>query len=224
MRSRKRFLGRLRALGERHHCAKTAVTARDFMSNGGMSMASEPILTFTGKWFKPLEPRPEDVDIRDIAHALSLICRFTGHVLWPYSVSQHSIAVARLCSKNIAIYGLLHDAAEAYITDVAHPIKSTFHIGERSFAEVEHEIRDVILRALKVPVPDGHDLTWARVQKIDKAIGVSESIQLMPHRLKWGRNCRVEPAPYKVEQWDWHDAELVFLKEFKELMNANRDQ
>ena len=181
-------------------------------------MRSEPILTYTGKWFYPLEPKSEDVDIRDISHALSLICRFTGHVIFPYSVAQHSIAVSRLCPKSIAIYGLLHDAAEAYITDVAHPIKSTFHIGERTFADVEHEIRDVILRGLHVELcADG---VWDRVKKIDQAVGVAESIQLMRHRLKWGRNCRVEPANYHVDQWDWHDAELLFLKMFKELTNG----
>ena len=185
-------------------------------------MHSEPILTYTGRWFYPLEPRVEDVDIRDIAHALSLICRFTGHVIYPYSVAQHSVAVARLCPKDIAIFGLLHDSAEAYITDVAHPIKSTFRIGERTFASIENNIRDTILFALRVKVAAYS--VWERVKKIDQSVGVSESIQLMPHRLKWGRNCRVEPANYHVDQWDWHDAELVFLKEFKELMNANRDQ
>jgi len=81
------------------------------------------ITTFTGKLFYPLRPRVEDVDIRDIAHALSNICRFTGHCPKFYSVAQHSVIVSRCVSKENALWGLLHDASEAYISDIARPVK-----------------------------------------------------------------------------------------------------
>lgn len=34
------------------------------------------IQTYTGRMFWPLDPRPEEIWIEDIAHALSLQCRF----------------------------------------------------------------------------------------------------------------------------------------------------
>ena len=50
------------------------------------------ITTFTGKHFDPIHPVPEKIDVKDIAHALSLICRANGHTRFFYSVAQHSIA------------------------------------------------------------------------------------------------------------------------------------
>ena len=52
------------------------------------------IQTYSGKKFYPLDPRPEDIDIRDIAHALSLNCRFNGHCRCFYSVAEHSVGVS----------------------------------------------------------------------------------------------------------------------------------
>lgn len=81
------------------------------------------IQTFTGNQFWPLDPRPEDFELTDIAHALSLICRFGGHTIVHYSVAQHSLLVSRLVPARFALEGLLHDAAEAYLADVPRPIK-----------------------------------------------------------------------------------------------------
>jgi len=84
------------------------------------------IQTYTGKRFWPLDPRPEDVDILDIAHSLSLLCRFTGHTSSFYSVSQHSILVAQEVPKRLRLWALFHDAAEAYIGDIARPTNLIF--------------------------------------------------------------------------------------------------
>jgi len=84
--------------------------------------------TYTGKQFWPLDPRPEDVNIFDIAHALSLQCRFNGHCREFYSVAQHSVLVSRAipkqCGDDARLWGLLHDAAEAYIGDMIRPLKA----------------------------------------------------------------------------------------------------
>jgi len=79
--------------------------------------------TYTGKEFWPLDPRPNEVDIRDIAHALSLQCRFNGHCESFYSVAQHSILVSKLVRPSEALPGLLHDATEAYMGDIVRPLK-----------------------------------------------------------------------------------------------------
>ncbi len=86
------------------------------------------IITYAGIWINPLEPRSEDIDIKDIAHALSLVCRGNGHVKYFYSVAQHSIscyleAKARGYSKKIQLACLLHDASEAYLSDITRPVK-----------------------------------------------------------------------------------------------------
>src|SRR5208282_6622849 len=81
------------------------------------------IRTFSGGRFYVLEPRVEDVRIEDIAHALSMQCRFTGHVREFYSVAEHSVWVSRYSHREDALWGLLHDASESYIGDMSTPLK-----------------------------------------------------------------------------------------------------
>lgn len=88
------------------------------------------ITTYTGKHFDPTEPDMSLVDIRDIAHALSLTCRGNGHVKTFFSVGQHCInaakeAIARGLSKRVILACLIHDAGEAYMSDVPRPLKHT---------------------------------------------------------------------------------------------------
>src|SRR5687767_13374438 len=81
------------------------------------------ICTYQGIQFWPLDPKPEDVSIIDIAHALSNVCRFGGHSRWFYSVSQHSYYVSLYTRPENALYALLHDAPESYIGDCVRPLK-----------------------------------------------------------------------------------------------------
>lgn len=87
------------------------------------------ITTFTGKHFDPIHPVPEKIDMKDIAHALSLICRANGHTRFFYSVAQHSIACCkeaktRGLSNHIQLGCLLHDSCETYMSNVTRPIKA----------------------------------------------------------------------------------------------------
>lgn len=86
------------------------------------------ISTFTNNRIDPTDPSPEDIHIEDIAHALSMMTRANGHFKTFYSVAQHSIncaneAAARGCSKRIQLACLLHDASEAYLSDITRPVK-----------------------------------------------------------------------------------------------------
>src|SRR5271165_7548492 len=81
------------------------------------------IQTYTGRVMYPLDPRPEEINIIDIAHALSNLCRFTGHVRTFYSVAEHSVRVSQHCDPKDALWGLLHDASEAYLADMSRPMK-----------------------------------------------------------------------------------------------------
>ena len=103
------------------------------------------ITTVTGKHFYPLNPNPQDIDIVDIAHALSLICRANGHFKYFYSVAQHCIACAeeaveRGCSVEVILGCLLHDASEAYLCDVTRPVKK--HITQ--YLQAEEKLQEVI--------------------------------------------------------------------------------
>ena len=86
------------------------------------------IHTYTGKQLDIEAPAPEQLDVRDIAHALSLICRGSGQARYFYSVAQHCLAcereaAARGLSRTVRLACLLHDASEAYMADVPKPIK-----------------------------------------------------------------------------------------------------
>lgn len=86
------------------------------------------ILTYKKHQFYPLDPRIEDIDIEDIAHSLSLLCRANGHFKHFYSVGLHSLncaneALARGYSSRVALGCLLHDGSEAYLADITRPVK-----------------------------------------------------------------------------------------------------
>lgn len=85
------------------------------------------IATYSGRIINPFDPDPEAIDIADIAHALSLQCRFTGHTKHMYTVAQHSFYASFLMEggeEEYALWALLHDATEAYLADIARPVKA----------------------------------------------------------------------------------------------------
>jgi hypothetical protein len=86
-------------------------------------MAVRYFRTYTGKRVHALAPSPEEIDIDDVAHALSQMCRFVGHTDGFYSIAQHSVLVSELVPHQDALWGLLHDASEAYLCDLPAPIK-----------------------------------------------------------------------------------------------------
>lgn len=101
--------------------------------------------TFSGKKFDPMDIKAEDICLEDIAHALSLLCRGGGHLKHFYSVGQHSIncmkeARERGWSERVQAACLLHDASEAYISDIIRPVKMYLS----NYVEIEKKIMDKI--------------------------------------------------------------------------------
>lgn len=94
---------------------------------------AEYIYTISRKKFYPLSPNPDDIDIDDIAHALSMLARANGHFPTFHSVAQHSIecaneAIKRGMSARVCLACLLHDGAEAYMADVTTPVKEKMDV------------------------------------------------------------------------------------------------
>lgn len=79
--------------------------------------------TYTGKKIWLNNPSQKDICIEDVAHALSMQCRFAGHTKKFYSVAEHSMIVSSLLPGRLMLAGLLHDAAEAYLGDIIKPLK-----------------------------------------------------------------------------------------------------
>jgi 5'-nucleotidase len=171
------------------------------------------IITYTGKRFYPLDPREEDINIEDIAHSLSLINRFTGHTKFPYSVAQHSLDVAHALAtwhdvdKSVQLAGLLHDASEAYVNDLARPLKRMLP----DYTAAKNKILDVIDQKFKVNTRVGI------VKLADSRALVTEAPQLCNGEGWWSLPQWPEPYPYTIHQQPWYFSEEDFLQKYEEL-------
>lgn len=156
--------------------------------------------TFTGRAFYPLSPDPADVSIDDIAHSLSMQCRFTGHVRAFYSVAEHSVRVSRVVPPRDALWGLLHDASEAYLVDLCRPLKRHTELGAH-YREIEAKVMAAIcLRFGLGPVePES-------VKQADRTLLVTEKRDLLGP----------EPRPWP---WSPPTAKGLFMIEFDSLTN-----
>lgn len=111
------------------------------------------IQTYTGRRFQLDNPRISDVAIEDIAHSLAMQCRFGGHTRRHYSVAQHCVLASQVVEPRFALDALLHDAAEAYTTDVPTPMKRAIGV---AWSEREERIARCVTVAFGVrwPIPD----------------------------------------------------------------------
>lgn len=165
------------------------------------------IQTYTGRQFWPLAPRPGDIDIADIAHSLSLQCRFNGHCRSFYSVAQHSVLVSHAVPAEFALWGLLHDAAEAYVSDLPRPLKAT----APDFRAAEDRVLQAIATqfGLSWPMPDA-------VAHADDALLATELRDLMaPPPEPWG--LPVPPLAEAITPVAAEVARQLFLTRFAEL-------
>lgn len=170
------------------------------------------IITYSGKKFWPLNPRPQDIDIVDIAHHLSNICRFTGAVREFYSVAQHSVMVSKLC-ENYPLFGLLHDGSEAYLCDIATPVKHSDLFTE--YREAEDYLQRMIL--LHFGIRNG-DMPQ-EVKSADMAMGILEGLSYMPkaHGAFWTDNADPHKSYLPMAAWTPGVARARFLDRFDEL-------
>ncbi len=135
------------------------------------------VATYSGKKFYPFDPQVEDIDILDIASSLSKQCRYSGHTTKFYSVAEHSVLVSSQLDYDdiLAKWGLLHDAGEAYITDVPKPIKSLFP----RVQEAENKILQQVAVCFDLPWPIPKE-----VHRVDQRMIYDEAPALMKMSLK----------------------------------------
>lgn len=171
------------------------------------------IRTKTGKSFFPLKPKLEDLDVEDIAHALSHQCRFSGHTRQFYSVAQHSVHVSMLMMKDghdqkFQLHGLLHDATEAYLVDVPTPIKSVLPI----YKGAEKKLWVAIKKRFELI--DCEDV----VKLYDLEMFAHEARDLMGDPTDWKTLRGIKTREnFKIDCWPSALAKELFLKRFVEL-------
>lgn len=164
--------------------------------------------TYSGRIVQPLNPDPASITIEDIAAALSKQCRFAGHVREFYSVAEHSVLVSRHCPEELRLVGLLHDASEAYLTDIPRPLKPQLS----EYVTIENMLMRVIGRKF------GFDWPMPRsVKDVDNRILSDERTENMAFvdiepRL-WGNV--MEGLGVKLRFWSPKEAEFEFIQEFR---------
>jgi 5'-deoxynucleotidase YfbR-like HD superfamily hydrolase len=170
------------------------------------------ILTRSGHYFNFTAPEQNHIDIGTIAHALAHICRFTGHTRHFYSVAQHSVLVSQLVSKEHALAGLLHDAAEAYLGDVASPLKQLLP----DYRAIEARVEAAVLTRFGL----GPTLP-PEVREADLCALMIEARDLMPDE---ARDWDFGPTPSavarfaeEIDHMSINDARRLFLARYFEL-------
>lgn len=168
--------------------------------------------TYTGRAVTVMAPRPEQICIEDIAHALAYICRFNGHVNQFYSVAQHSLFVCDILPPPLALQGLLHDATEAYLGDMVKPLKRNM----AEYRAAEDIMQECISRVFHVPVR-----LDARVKRADLIALATERRDL--HRappMNWDIDeLGIEPHPDPLCPLPPELAEEAFLQRYREIIH-----
>lgn len=167
------------------------------------------IETFTGNHFDYESYNDANINIEDIAHALSNNCRFNGHTRQFYSVAQHSVLVSHYCDPEDALWGLLHDASEAYLCDIPTPLKNMGYFEQ--YKKEEAKVMNIIAHkyGLNPTMP-------ASVKVADVRLLWTEKRDLMPDG-DWGVDQPYDYIPARIVPLNPEQAKIQFINRFEEL-------
>ena len=172
-----------------------------------MTRIGDWLQTYSGRPFWPLDPRPEEIHIEDIAHSLAMRCRYGGHCTRFYSVAEHSVHVSRYVSPANALWGLLHDAPEAFSSDLPRPLKRSLP----NWKPMEDRIMVAVCKRFGLV-----EMEPTGVKYVDLAITSDErAVMMNPSDLPWGD--LPDPLGVEIMFLNPEDAKRAFIARFEEL-------
>ena len=173
------------------------------------------IQTVSGRWVNPFDPDPVQLDPADIARALANQCRFGGHCRAFYSVAQHSVIISRLVEESggdveDSFAALMHDATEAYLGDMPHPLKHRSPLGA-AFKDAEDHLEHALRERfnIKPDVPE--------IKRADRALLATERRAFSSEAWHWPELEGVEPLDMDLQAWPPDEAERAFAERYAEL-------
>lgn len=170
--------------------------------------AKGKIITCSGKLFSLLQPDPADICIGDIAHSLANSCRWGGHSRHFFSVAEHSVLVSKLVRPKHALWGLLHDAAEAYLVDLPRPVKLLLP----SYQEMEAKIMLAVCAHFRMRADEPLE-----VKEADARLLTDEAHALGMYPEIWGENL-MTPWDVELELHSPAVAKERFLERYNEII------
>jgi uncharacterized protein len=171
--------------------------------------------TVSGRRVNPFDPDPEQLDAGDIGRSLANQCRFGGHCRVFYSVAQHSVIVSRLVEERSgdaedAFAALMHDAAEAYLGDMPHPLKHRSPLGA-AFREAEEHLEEAIRVRFDI------ESRSPEIKRVDRALLATERRAFSAETWHWPELDGVEPLDLELTAWAPDRAAAAFSERFAEL-------
>ena len=171
--------------------------------------------TVSGRWVNPFDPDPSQLDAGDIARALANQCRFGGHSRVFYSVAQHSVIVSELVEQRggdveDVFAALMHDATEAYLGDMPHPLKHRSPLGA-AFKDAEDHLERALREwfRIKRDVPE--------IKRADRALLATERRAFSAEDWHWPELEGVEPLDLELTAWSPDDAAQAFAERYADL-------
>jgi hypothetical protein len=178
--------------------------------------------TLKGTPFSLVDPDPEKVDFTEIAHALSHLCRYAGHTREFYSVAEHSCRVADILPQPLKLYGLLHDAHEAFIGDITTPVKHALSYDARADIGGLAKLLDFAIFSAAGLDPDPDQSIRDAVKYADETLLMTERRDLLaPPQKPWGKFETILPLAGRIFAWDPREARRQWLWQFQELSAEN---
>jgi hypothetical protein len=171
--------------------------------------------TVSGRWVNPFDPDPSQLDAGDIARALANQCRFGGHSRVFYSVAQHAVIVSEVVERRggdveDVFAALMHDATEAYLGDMPHPLKHRSPLGA-AFKDAEDHLERALRERfrIKTDVPE--------IKRADRALLATERRAFSAEDWHWPELEGIEPLDLELSAWAPDEAAEAFARRYAEL-------